>query len=71
MEVRLNVPGDRYNCECPHCKKVNHNITQGITVTFGKVISFQKRCLYCNEIIHYRASYEIRVDASTEDPFPT
>lgn len=63
-----DIVGDHYNCDCPHCGKCNHYITQGITLSLGRIKIFSKPCTHCKQEVFYLGQYVIQVTASTEHP---
>ena len=60
--------GDNYNTPCPHCGKINHDISQGVNVARNKFTTFTKQCFYCKKPIRYHARYEIKIEAYTNTP---
>lgn len=59
--------GDHYNCLCPHCGKNNNYVTRDVEVPFRKIQIFTKACWHCGQTVHYRASWELQVTASTSE----
>lgn len=66
--MKIFCVGDYHNVECPHCGKINHEVSRGIEVEFQKVIMFSKPCYHCGKTVYYEASWEIRIVAEKFSP---